>query len=526
MNPPSVRSSTRSTRPLSSAVRFAVWAAVSTPAQARKDKGRSSLDKQLEECRAAALAKGWIETAGPFIVAGQSRTRWIELTAAMKAIPALDSLIQSVRRHEMDVVVTWDETRFRSLLPSVAAVLEDSRVQMYSLASRVEPVSPADYDPDEADAAQIVQDANAMASRLEGKFRKRRWRSSMVARVESGLHYGSVPFGYRKPPGHEFDPGVVLEPDPEKARLVVQLKDLLLSGRSLSQLMDFLNASGVRPPLALDDTTLWNHSTVRRLLVNPFYAGLTFMGRRPTHRDRLTGRIIQAQPDSVDYNKYPGKHPALWTEADLAAIRGLFRSRGRAFAGRRTHVFSQILRCSLCGGVLWCHRNTKTHLHYFRCHIGYEKHEPGHAHIAESKILRIAGPAIAEALQQDNAAPARPDENRRSQLRAQQQDLLARRKRWMDAFESGMPQAPAFTERIAELEAQLEAIRRDLEVDLTDSVTRSRRRGMIAALAQDPETLPGYLRHADAQEANATLREIVDHITVRPDQTIAVELRK
>ncbi len=54
-------------------LRAAIWAAVSTETQAADDK--VSLPAQQEICRGLLAARGWTESAGPYIVAGASRTR-------------------------------------------------------------------------------------------------------------------------------------------------------------------------------------------------------------------------------------------------------------------------------------------------------------------------------------------------------------------------------------------------------------------------------------------------------------------
>ena len=58
--------------PLTMPLRIARWAAVSTDSQAAPDK--VSITIQLEKAAAVASSRGWVETAGPYIVTGESRT--------------------------------------------------------------------------------------------------------------------------------------------------------------------------------------------------------------------------------------------------------------------------------------------------------------------------------------------------------------------------------------------------------------------------------------------------------------------
>lgn len=68
-----------------STFRAAIWVAVSTQEQAAEDK--VSLEVQEEKCRQLIQSRGWQEAAGPYVVPGQSRTRWVNLRDAEQAIP-------------------------------------------------------------------------------------------------------------------------------------------------------------------------------------------------------------------------------------------------------------------------------------------------------------------------------------------------------------------------------------------------------------------------------------------------------
>jgi len=74
-----------------SAIRTAIWTAVSTEEQAREDK--VSLAAQEESSRALIAGRAWKETAGSYVVAGASRTRWVNLRDAELAIPELRRML-------------------------------------------------------------------------------------------------------------------------------------------------------------------------------------------------------------------------------------------------------------------------------------------------------------------------------------------------------------------------------------------------------------------------------------------------
>jgi hypothetical protein len=65
-------------------LRFANWCAVSTIEQMKPEK--FSISDQLERTQAVPQQKGWVQTAGPFVVNGQSRTKYIQLDQAAAEI--------------------------------------------------------------------------------------------------------------------------------------------------------------------------------------------------------------------------------------------------------------------------------------------------------------------------------------------------------------------------------------------------------------------------------------------------------
>src|SRR5512145_441926 len=124
-------------------LRFARWAAVSTREQLRP--GKFSIPNQLEKTLAAATSCGWVETAGPFIVEGQSRENHIDLGEAEQEILPLRQMIQAARMRQFDILVAAETDRFRSLLIQVFRRLAQFHVQLYFLNLPIDPVPPDEY---------------------------------------------------------------------------------------------------------------------------------------------------------------------------------------------------------------------------------------------------------------------------------------------------------------------------------------------------------------------------------------------
>ena len=123
-------------------IRYAIWAAVSTAEQAAGDK--TSLSVQEDRCREIAGGKGWLEVAGPYIVPGESRTRWVNLRDAEEEIPQLRLMLEAAQRKAFDILVLYDYNRLRDLLAPVAKTLSHYGVQIYSASQPIEPMAPAE----------------------------------------------------------------------------------------------------------------------------------------------------------------------------------------------------------------------------------------------------------------------------------------------------------------------------------------------------------------------------------------------
>src|SRR5688572_10474727 len=264
-------------------LRFARWAAVSTKDQAKQEK--FSIPLQLERTQKESVARGWVETAGPFIVSGQSRTKYIQLNQAERDIEALRQMLGSARSGQFDVLVMTEFDRLRELLDQIFRTLASYRVQLYSLAQPFDPIPPAQYDIYKADSTAMMVGMSQTFSRLEIARTRRKWFENMPKRItELGLPATHIAFGYRKPPGQEHDRKAIPEPDPILSRHVIALKDLHLSGHSTTQLIDYLEDQHIPPPKG----KRWYGQTVRDILRNPFYAGIVRFGASRVYIDPKT----------------------------------------------------------------------------------------------------------------------------------------------------------------------------------------------------------------------------------------------
>src|SRR5262245_6067428 len=289
-------------------LRFARWAAVSTREQRRP--GKFSLPNQLENTLEAATSRSWIETAGPFVVPGQSREIYIDLSEAEAEILPLRQMLQAARRREFDVLVVAETDRFRSLLMQVFRRLAGYHVQLFFLNLPIDPVHPDEYNIYKADNVLMLLTMSQMTSSLEISRTRRKWLENMPKRItELGLPATSIGWGYRKPPGSQLDSKVVPEQDPHICPHIVAMNDMFLSGHSTRQIVDYLVENNVKPPKG----NTWHPQTVRDILRNPFYAGIVRIGKSRVVIDPFTDRKKRDRsipPEQITQAK--GRHIPLW----------------------------------------------------------------------------------------------------------------------------------------------------------------------------------------------------------------------
>lgn len=488
-------------------MRFAIWAAVSTAAQSAQDK--VSLTEQEDRSRQVGLDRAWQETAGPFIVPGESRTRWVNLRDAEEHIPALKQMLNAAQLGSFDVLILYDYTRLRELLEPVAKTLSAYGVQIFSVSQPVEPLAPDQYDSNET--ASTLQFVAGFTSRAEISAFRRRYKLGMPRRIsEKGLPSGTIPFGFRKPPGRETDRKAIPVTDPIKSEVVIKIKDMFLAGRSLWQIADYLTDHHISTPRG---NRTWTDVSVRAILKHKFYAGEVSIGRTRRTVDPRTGqvKIIKSPPGRVTVGK--GAHQPLWNESVARAIEEEFARRGKKYAGVRTQRLSHLLYCGVCGARCWV-RYPGAYSEKGRrwaCSV-----HPAHVNLFDRDLL----PAFAKKLEQkikevQNIKLPLPED--RSQAKALElTELKNRLTRIHDAFEAGVMEFSEYASRSDALKAQIKQAEQELQDTSSIATRHANRLAIIGGLAGLIKESPSYIFKAPAQDVNAQLRSIIEKIIITP----------
>lgn len=498
-------------------IRFAIFAAVSTKAQAAQDK--ISLPDQIRLCQQDGLTRNWKQTAGPFIVPGHTRTRYINLRDAENLIVNPDGtrpikdLLDSAQRKEYDILILYHYNRLRELLEPIAKTLSAYRIQIVSHTQWTEPQPPETYDP-LSDIGTTLRFATGFASAAEITELRRRYKIGMPARTLKGLHKGAIPYGYRKPPGHEYDRKAHLIPHPVTSPILIHIKDLFLQGQSLWQIAQTLNDQNIPSPRG----GTWTDVKVRALLKNTFYSGTVAFGKTRLTTDPRTG-LSRSLPNTSNIITAKGLHTPLWDQATQTRIDDEFKKRGRSYAGRRTHTLSHLLYCGQCGSRCWVNYSGGRAVDKNR--IWSCSQDPAHVTRKDTELL----PAFAAQLQTTLTSipaviPPPPVPNDPTHTIAEIQTRLTR---IQDAYETGAMELPQYTARREQLLTSLKEHQTQQQQQTTAHQLHQQRRQTLTGIANILHQIPAYITQAPPQQVNTQLRTIIQKIIITPT-TLSIEL--
>jgi site-specific DNA recombinase len=496
-------------------MRYAIWAAVSSERQAAPDK--VSLDVQIDACRARAAQYGWRESAGPYIVPGETRTRWINLRDAEAALPPLRELLDAAQRGDFDLLLLYDFTRLRELIDPVTRALAAYGVQTYSLAQSVSPVEPAHFDKRISGTASVVQAFAMLTSRSEIENITKRLYTGRLGRLPKGLHIsGPAPYGYKL---SAAGPAAPLELDPPRAALVVKMKDLYLSGQTIPQIIEYLFENNFVPRTG---GPRWSDYSIRYILRNPFYAGQVRYGLTRVTHDPRSGERKQILGDPAAWQTAPGLHEPLWDAATHAALLAEMARRAKRNKGPRTYTLSSLLTCAEHHRPLYV--KCQHQLFVWFCPRGVK----GHWHVSLRNDIALAWIANRltsdlQAIQTGLKLPA--PENPTPLLQDALSDLLARRERLTDALEAGSLDPATYAARTAALDTRAAEIRQQLSAAADHEGARLHRLSAANNLVEIIEQIPQFIAAGPPQQVNTALHALIRTITVTDEGVMDIEYK-
>jgi site-specific DNA recombinase len=218
------------------------------------------IERQRQDCLALVDQRGWTLACPPFTDNDKS-------AAGRKPRPAFLALLEKVKADELDCIVAWNLDRLlrnaRDRLALSEACKEHGVIIALVRGSEMDPTTPA---------GRLALDILGSVAGYEIDQKSDRQRRASEQAADQGRRIGGPrPFGY------EPDGMTVIE---DEAAAVREAYRAILAGVPLRGIAAELNAAGMRTGQApwkhthLGDSSPWRADSVRRLLLNPRYAGI------------------------------------------------------------------------------------------------------------------------------------------------------------------------------------------------------------------------------------------------------------
>lgn len=264
----------------------------------------AAVDRQREDCLKLCAERGW-QVLREYVdndVSASSR----------KPRPAYLGMLEAVERGEADVVVAWHVDRLTRRLTELEELIELSQRTGLRIASVT-----GDLDLT-TDAGRLVGRILASVARGEVERKGARQKRAQQQAAEQGR-----PAGGRRAFGYGRDGVEIVEAEAVHVR---EAYADVLQGASLKSIAKRWNAAGAFTTAGNE----WKHSTVRRVLQNPRYAGLR------AYRGEIVGPAT-----------WPGLVDAETFEA-VGALLSLPERRTTTNTARK-YLLPSIARCWKCG---------------------------------------------------------------------------------------------------------------------------------------------------------------------------------
>jgi len=276
-----------------------------------------SVAEQETECRREVERRGW-ELVDVFTDNDRSASQH-----AKKGRPSWASLKRRLQAGGVDVLVVWEQSRTTRDLGEYASFREFCRSANVLLCAGGSVV-----DFTNANEA-MTSGIKAVVDEAEAERTRERVLRGVRANAEAGRPHGRSLFGYDR----VYDPStgalVTQVENPTEAVVVRRIVADVLAGHSLYSITKALNAEGAPTPTS----TPWIGRTVKRVAINPAYAGLR------VHQGRVFGAATWAPIiPTIDHHRAV----AILTDP----------SRKTNKRRERVHLLAGVLECGKCGGRL------------------------------------------------------------------------------------------------------------------------------------------------------------------------------
>jgi DNA invertase Pin-like site-specific DNA recombinase len=424
---------------------------------------RAGVTRQLKDCRALAARLGWEVIEAPFDDNDQS--------AYNGTRPGFERLLTAVKHGQVDAIICWHPDRLYRRMDDLQRL-----VALTDRGVEIRTVNGGDLDLSNATGKMLARIVGSVAE-MESEHKSERQRAANVQRAEAGSWWSSQRcFGYTQT-------GKLAK---REANLIRRAAADVLDGKSLRAIAREWNAKGI----ASTRGAAWNTSRLKRLLLNPRYAGLR------TYRGTVTG---------------PGTWTAILDADTHAGLTAILRdaSRGAAVSYERKYLGSYRYVCGICGAVLArtvsTHADGRTFSRYGctgAAHLSRSQPELDAyveavvlAYLTDQKQLRKILADTRDTVDTDGLR------NRRAALAAQKDELAT-------LFTDGVLDGPAVRRESGKLSAKIAGI--------DAALAEAARRNPAAELVADGPQMVAQHWAALTPDLRGKVLDVVATVTVNP----------
>ena len=470
-------------------MRIAILAGVSTDAQV---KDKASIPDQVQFCRAYIKANNAAETAGPYIMDGYSRTGYDSLEVAMREIPPLAQAINETDKYDILLMDNFD--RLGDLGFIVKTRFKKLHKQLHSARQSGKFIPPEKYDPYSDDSGDISMHVEGIIQTYRINKLRRGWNIGIPERARVGLPPLGVPYGYKIITKNE--PPALL---PDRAELLVSLKDQFLSGTPLTTLAQFAQDSGL-PPMRGD---IWHSRVIGGMLVNPFYAGQTIFGK-----SKCVNGIKIPVPQS-QWVIGTGRHTPIW---DIDTHYSILAENNRR-RGMRVrvsyHALTGLLHCPMCGAVMHHHGHSQRWV-YLRCNIR------GHVSYRYQDALETVAAGIADQLATYSSGPRETVVDNQAEIKR----LQSLRLKVQEGFEANLYTPAEAGAKISRLESEIHRLQSQHQRQAQQDAMR---RETLKIIDANPAAMRQFILTGDPSLINRLLHTMIQGITITPQNEVQIE---
>ena len=292
--------------------------------------------------------------------------------------PDFQRMMADAEEGKISTVIVKDMSRFGRDYIMVGYYTEiyfpNSDIRFIAINDQVDTVSATDND--------FTPFKNIM-NEWYAKDTSKKIKAVLRTKGNSGKHLSTLPpFGYKKDP-NDKEKWIV---DEEAAATVKEIFDLYIGGLKINDIAKQLTDEGKETPQLYamkrglkyrgrsPYPEIWNNSTIRYILVQMAYTGCTVNFQ--TYRKSFKSKKMAFHPKD-EWKIFEDTQPAIIDRQTFDTVQKMREHKRVYIKSNETNMFSGLLYCADCGGLLTIQRYKKNHDYdHFYCST-YRKKKKG-----------------------------------------------------------------------------------------------------------------------------------------------------